>query len=639
VHDPADVGVIEHHFILSKLIVGIYFCLWHGASVADQGLEAKGCAKQSGRREFPCMRTCCLALLLCFIPAQVPGAVYIAPDPAPILFPRDRIPIDTDTMRELSRHLTDLATREPDGTAEQNRATAQLLALAIRLNPANRSALETDKALREGQAVDRFEGDINQPLRQAWGIANWLLDPASGAAGKTLGTLVIDALAVINPRNPLVKLHEPEGELERWEKVVPSLDAYKATPEPKTPAPPAIAPAPAVERPPILLGQASTKSPLFLLDGDRRRSLRIVALDMKIVEAPQSDVLSFSMQPETEFPDIASARENVQKVLEQRWPDLPIRRVAHISTGTDRYAPNNGQAVSGPAALLIYSALTGKPLRPGVTLVAEVASDGSLTRPRQSWSYLRALRISPGGRLLVPPDFEPELRAMIALEDPAFFLRWEVLIVSSIDTALNLASENSDPAGLAATSQLYGELREVGQDKDVGQLCVNAKVRERLSEIAIRAPFHYSAKMLLVQGDATLRPTRVEREVAGRIVRSAIEPIGGFSRLSLSQLSAKRLLTASEATSAEIERFARFISPDDNDLVKEAREVAQLTQTLGQGKRDGSLRNGVTYYRDTPLATYHSRFQSKFTALRQKLAPFTGEVIESEPPAGAKTTP
>lgn len=589
------------------------------------------------------MRTCFLALLLCLLAAKLPGAAYIGPDPAPILFRRDLVPIDTDTMRELSGYLTDLATREPDGTPEQTRATAQLLALAIRLNPANRSALETDKSLRAGQAVDSFEGDINQPLRQVWGIADWLLDPASGAGGKDLGNLVVDALAVINPQNPLVRLQDPEGELERWKHVVPTLAAYQRPPEQETPPPPAKPPPPPVERPPILLGQATTKTPLFLLDRDRRRSLRIVPLSMKVMERPQAGTLTFSLEPKTESSDIASARVNVQKVLKQRWPDLPIRRIAQISTGTDSYAPNNGQAISGPAALLIHSSLTGRPLRPGVTLVAEVASDGSLTRPLQSWSYLRALRLAPGGRLLVPPDFEPELRAMIALEDPAFFLRWEVLIVSSIDTALNLASENSDPAGLAATSQLYEELRNVGRDKDVGQLCVNAKVRERLSEITSRVPFHYSAKMLLVQGDATLRPTRVEREVAGRILRSALEPVGRISQLPLSQLSAKRLLLAGEATSAEIERFSKFISPADQDLLQEAQEVAQLTQILGKGKQDGGLRDGVTYFRNTPLPTYQSRLRSKFAALRQKLAPFTREsvppALPDDPPPGADPSP
>lgn len=590
------------------------------------------------------MRTHYLAFLICLLPAQLPGTAYIGPDLAAILFPRDQIPIDTDTMRELSRHLTDLAIRPTDDTPEQARATAQLLALAIRLDPANRPALDTDKSLRAGKQVGPFEGDIDQPLRQAWGIADWLVDPASGTGGKTLGRLIIDALAVINPRSPLAKLHDPEGEPARWNKVVPALNAYQKAPDP-TPSPEAaIPPPPPVKRSPILLRQGVARTPLFLYDDSLRRILRIAPLEMKIEESARNDVLTFALSPEADSPDLVAARQNVRKTLERQWPHLPVQTVARISTGGARYASGNEQAISGPAALLMHAALTGKALRDNVILVAKVDAKGSLTRPRQSWSYLRALRIAPGGRLLVAPDFEPELRAMIALEDPSFFLRWEVLIVSSIETALNLASEKSDPAGLAATSQIYEELREVGKDKDVGQLCVNAKFRERLTEIRSRVPFHYSAKMLLTQGDATLRPTRVEREVAGRILRSAVEPISTIARTSLAQLNAKRLLTAGEAANSEIERFSKFISPEDGDLLKAAREVAQLTLDLGQGKRDGGLRDGVIYYRKTPLPTYHSRLRSTFADLLGTLAPYTGESlpapsIPGETPSGPKTSP
>ena len=165
----------------------------------------------------------------------------------------------------------------------------------------------------------------------------------------------------------------------------------------------------------------------------------------------------------------------------------------------------------------------------------------------------------------------------------------------------------------------------------MGQLCVNAKVRERLTEIAGKAPFHYSAKMLLVQGDAAKRPTRVEREVAARILRSTIDPISSISRTSLSQLSVKRLLVAGEAVKAEVARFAKFISPRDEDLLKEAREIGQLALVIGQGKRDGGLQDGVVYYRKTPLPAYHSRLQEKFAALLRKLAPFTGESVRPHP--------
>ncbi len=578
------------------------------------------------------MRACSLVLLFHLLPPSLPADVYVGPDPAAALFRRDKIPIDTDTMRELSRHLTDLARREMARDPVQLRATAQLLAIALRLDPANRPARETDKALREERPVDPFGGDINAPLRQTWGIADWLVDPKAGEAGGRLGHQIIDALVVINPRSPLAKLHDPQGETARWQNVVQPLAAYRRSPEPeKSPAPPQPEPPP-IERPPILLRQASTQTPLFLYDKDLRRHLRIVTLQMQVEELAQPDPFTFSLLPAIESPYIDSARNEARKLLEKSWPNLPIQHIARISTGEERYASKNEQAISGPAALLMHAALAGKQLRPDVIFVGELTPDGNLTRPRQSWDYLRALRVTGGGRLLVPADFEPELRAMIALEDPAFFLRWEVLIVSSLEVALSLAAVDGDPEGLAVTSGLYTELREVSRNKDVGQLCVNAKVRERLTEIVSKAPFHYSARMLLTQGNAAERPTRVEREVAARILRSAVEPLSGIVRPPLSQLSAKRLITTGEASGAEIKRFAKFISPKEQDLVKEAREIAQLAEALGQGKRDGDLREGVVYYRKIPLADYHHGLQTRFSAYLRKLAPFTRETIRVDPP-------
>ncbi len=604
---------------------------------------AKGCTQPEHERHFRHMRVGFLVLLSHLLLPPLAANVYVSPAPAAALFRRDKIPIDTDTMRELSRHLTDLARREIARDPDQLRATAQLLAIAVRLDPANRPAREIDRALREKQTVDPFDGDINAPLRQAWGIAEWLVAPEAGKPGARLGHQIIDALAVINPRNPAAKLRDPAGEAIRWQNVVPPLAAYRRSPNPeKAPAPPPPEPPP-VKRPPLLLRQASTQTPLFLYDKDLRRHLRIVPLRMQIEELNQPDLFTFSLLPALESPYIDSARSKVRKLLEKSWPNLPIGHIARISTGAERYASKNEQAISGPASLLMHAALAGRQLRPDVIFVGELADDGALTRPRQSWDYLRALRVAKGGRLLVPPDFEPELRAMIALEDPDFFLRWEVLIVSSLEVALSLASVNGDPEGLALTSQLYTGLREVSHNKDVGQLCVNAKVRERLEEIVSKAPFHYSARMLLTQGNATKRPTRVEREVAARILRSAIEPLSGIVRPPLSLLSVKRLIATGEASRAEIERFAKFISPREQDLLKEAREIAQLAETLGRGKRDGDLREGVIYYRKIPLPGYHQSLQTKFAVYLKKLAPFTRETIREAPglpdPAKAQKAP
>ena len=351
---------------------------------------AKGCTAPGLGGHFRRMRAAFLVLLFHLLPLPLEAEVYVGPDPFTALFPRDKLPIDTDTMRELSRHLTNVSRREIEAAPSQMRATAQLLAIAIRLDPANRAALEIDKALREGKPVEPFGDDINGPLRQAWGIADWLVDPGSGEGGKLLGHQLIDALAVVNPRSRLAKLRDPEGEAGRWENVVPPLAAYQRSPEPaKTPEPPAPEPPP-VDRPPIVLRKASTQTPLFLYDQDLRRHLRIVPLQLQVEELAQPDLLTFALQPDAASPDVDAARSEVRKLLETTWPHLPIQQVARISTGSERYATKNEQAISGPAALLMHSALTGRKLRPDVIFVGELAKGGKLTRPRQSWGLSSA---------------------------------------------------------------------------------------------------------------------------------------------------------------------------------------------------------------------------------------------------------
>ena len=567
-----------------------------------------------------------LAIVLLSPPVGVLAATFVAPNENAALFPRDQIPLDTDTMRELSGHLTELARREHKNDPAQLRATAQILAIAARLDPTNRAAREIAKALANEQPVDPPEGDLNHPLRQAWGIADWLVSPEAGEAGNLLGNQTIDALAVINPRSPLAKLHKPKNEAERWGKVVPQLAAYqRGASNHAHPAPKAV-PAPII-RPPILLHQAAVQTPLFLYDAELRRHLRIARVTMKIVPEEELESLNFSLNPNVDSPFVEASQFHLRSLLQKRWPHLPIEKTAQLSLNQESYASKNEQAISGAAALLLHAALTGKELRPDVVIVGTLTAEGALTRPRQSWNYLRALRVAEGGRLLVPSSFQSELNAILALEDPGFFLRWEVLLVDSVATALELASAQGDPEALAGTAATFQNLRNIGRRDDVGQLCVNARVREHLSEILTAVPFHYSAKMLLTQGDALERPTRVERPVAARILRSAIDPLVGIANNPLEEANARRLLSAGEASRAEIERFTKIIAPSDSDLIREANELAQLVETIGRGMRDGEMRDGTMFYRQVPLPTYFQGLQKRLSAFLKKIVPFTQETF------------
>jgi len=583
-----------------------------------------------------------MRLLLLLVPLALalthplPAApVFVAPDGGNALFQRDLLPLDTDTMRSLSAHLGELARREIAEGPEQFRATAQLLAIAIRLDPANRAARELALSLAKGTPALASESDLDKALGQSWGITEWLLQEEAGAAGQLLGNQLLDALRVLDPRNPNSTRHDPGGETARWKGVVPSLARFKNEPPPKSkPSPPKPKPPPPpVDRPPILLAKTSTQTPLYLYDRDLHQHLRIARVSMEVVNRDEGALFTFALRPEFEAPIVDTARERVRGSLQRTWPDLPIHSVALLDTGAERYASRNETAISGPASLLMHAALSGKALRDDVVFLGDLKSDGRLTRPRQSWNYLRALRLAKGGRLLVPPDLQPGLRAMIAMEDPGFFLKWEVLVVSSLDVALSLASVAGDPEGLAATSQLFVELRGISKGKDVGQLCVNKHVRQRLVEIQSQAPFHFSSSMLLVQGTSE-RPTRVDREVAGRILRSAVDPLTSLTRTPLKKLSVNRIVAIGEATRSEIDRFSKYFAPKDLDLQREALQLAKLAELVARSKRDGVLDSeGNITYRGVPVLTHYQGLQTKFSAFLKKLAPFTRE---SFPPPSKK---
>ncbi|NIP95011.1 MAG: hypothetical protein GWO24_16820 [Akkermansiaceae bacterium] len=575
------------------------------------------------------------------------GAEFVAPDNSKTLFRRDLVPIDTDTMRALSSHLTRLARREMDEQARQLRATAQLLAIAIRLDPANRPARDLSRRLAEGHRIHLpARGDLTHAMAETWQITDWLLRPEAGSEGHLLGRRIVDALHVIDPLHPLSRRHNPEGEVARWSGIVAGLDRFriKARPTPVpsersqgppgTADPPAnpVPPAPPVKRSPVLLRRASIQTPLFINASLPDQELRVVPLSMNIVEYQDPEPLTITLQPEFTSPFLDLARQRVRRSLEANWPHLPLSTVARLTTGGSPYAPRNGTAVSGPASLLLHAALTGKPLRREIAFVSDLREDGSLTRPLWSWDYIHALRSGAGGRLLVPPDLMGELLAMLVLEDPGFFLKWEVLVVRSLDETLELASEGADPEGVAAAAQMFEDVRRVSEGNDVGQLCVNLRVRERLREIQSVAPHHFSSAMLLLQGSGQQRPIRFERRITARILRSAVEPLAGLIRQAADPLPARRIDAAAQAARAGADRFAGLFETRDAALHQEAVAVTDLARALARASQlakpdqEGTLitPEGVT------VSSVRQHLQASFTAFLERLAPETGESIPSE---------
>lgn len=524
------------------------------------------------------------------------GAVFVPPDEVQPLFARDALPMDADRMRELSDALTVLARRPMAGDPAQERATAQLLALASRLNPANRRSRDLSRQLAAGgEVAPAHPRELAAARSRSWELAEWLHAEDTGPEGQLVGQQLIDALRIVDPGHPGGASHQAAGEDQRWKGVVAPLSRFQPRAEPPDPSPPpkpdppepALPPVPRPPAPPIRLAEAQLLTPLEVLLGQSRQTA-LVPLSLRVTQAPEHEELELSFQPVPRSDDAQEALRNCRaralEVLAGKWGRLPEHQLATLENGGNAaYSSRNATALSGPAALLLSSAISGKPLRKDLIFLGDVASDGSIAPPPLAWHYLHTLRGGQGGRLLVPLGFEAQLRALLALEEPDFFIRYEVVAVRTLDQALRMAVDHPDTDPLAETDQDFARFREITAPASIGPLAVNKHVRERLGKILAANPGHLSAKMILLQGSSR-RPTRLDRSTLALELQRCLDPMAWILRDGLDprQLQAADLESAYEACRRQLDPLESVVDRPERPLHAESREIVGLLRTIAR---------------------------------------------------------
>jgi hypothetical protein len=530
------------------------------------------------------------------------GAVqFVLPDESRPLFRRDLLPIDPDTMRVLADQLTVLAGR-PAAAADpaQARATAQLISIATRLDPAETRARNLGRKLAaEEPRQPSAEGALDRARAESWHITDWLLHEEAGPEGQRLGLQLVDALRMVDPAHPAARRHDAAGEAARWEGVVAPLARFRKldTPPPApTTTPPAIPPAippatapdspgvPAVPPPRVLRNAASLLTPLYTYDREDTLQLGMVRVAMSVAAQEESPGFEVALSPAFESPLLESMASSVTASLRTHWPTLPPQNRAVFSTGEARYASRNATALSGPMSLLLHTSFTGKRLRENIHFIGEVDQEGSLSPPKRSWDFLLALRKGDGGMLLVPSAFQQDLRALLVLEDPGFFIKYEVLAVSSLDTALALADADSPPPGLRDASALFAGVRDAAQRTPIGQLAVNKIFRDRLGTILERAPYHLSASMLLLQGSPE-RPTRLDTVTLARNVRHTVDTVKWVALSELEDINPDKVEADWSRARSRLDPLEKFIARGDTELYEGALKAVATLRTLARAKR------------------------------------------------------
>jgi len=527
--------------------------------------------------------------------ALLPAADFVAPAEGPVAFRRDQVPLDPETMAGLSKILGILAKGlDADGPAER-RGAAQMLALATALDPANTSAREliTDFQLGNHEPAGNPE-EIAKFQAKIWQYIGWLETPEAGAQGQALAACLSDVMVISDPKHPHAAKLRAAGERGAWEGWVAATAAFDAKAVAKSEEPPAADPDAAPDKSSIIaLKEARVFTPLWQRTGKGETAKWKLApgpLRMSVTEAtddegaPSDFTISIRSSEDGDLP--LRQGKTIEFLLRKHHGTLPAGRLIRIFPEDPQHAIPT-ESISAPIAVLASAAITGR--EPDATILGLMDVDGTFKLPPGFWGQLSELGRGNGGRLILPKAAADYLPAILAMERPQFFLDYEVLLAADFRELLELAAKVPD-AAIAGAAAKFQEIREKAGSQPVGQYVANPFIRRRLADLSVEAPYHFSAKMLAIQG-AGNRPTEIPRTVLASELLRVIAPMAwivdrsnsiedGDKPFNLDQLSATY-----ESCRLQVDALDRYLRLDDRELVLRVKNMVALIRTMDRAAR------------------------------------------------------
>lgn len=538
------------------------------------------------------------AALLAAAAVPLLAAPFVVPTDGPVAFRRDRLPLDVDTMRVLAGELGVLAHGQGGENPVSRRTVAQMLALALALQPANPDARRSLEQFEKTEPKASGEPTQLEAIRaRGWQMLAWLETPEAGADGHALAACLGDVLAIADPKHPRAAEWRAMGEQGAWSGWVQPLAAFSRTgtlvkinpPGNSTQPGPKIAEAP---KNAILLEKAVVTTPLWTYSGATKEYvMRPVPIRMqaKLKEGyaraePLSCFLEISRSAEGyQANSFKTTSDALVKALEKQHGKLPAGIAVSLGCGdrADYLGERNHSAISGAAAVLMNAAISG--CEPSATIIGEVDANGIFKLPPQFWDKLRALADGPGGRLVLPVEAESYLPSILALEEPGFFFKYEVLLAANLRELVERSAKVAAPE-LAQLSARFLEVRSKLGSQDAAAYAANRFVRQRLEDLFRSASFHASACMLAIQG-AGKRPARLSRNILACELHRAIMPMAWIPSQLPESLPIKRLNDTFETCLKDVDRLARYVEMRDRDLHAQVRGTVLSIRTLARATR------------------------------------------------------
>ena len=539
-------------------------------------------------------------------------AEFVAPAEGPVPFRRDKLPIDPDTMTTLSRQVLTLTGAPLAEGAPGWRGMAQMTALALALDPANRQARELITNLQAGESPEKVPvKEIERTLGRAWQVAAWLEMPEAGPDAQALAACLEDVLVLADPTHPKAAERRESGEQGAWKDWIAPESAFqpKIAPEPeKTEAPMDEKPASVT----VALAEVSSATPLWITDKrQEKKVLEVLPVRLKAEEGGQGSPLSLNLSTLESSSALRASSKEVEAFIARRHPNL-ARIQGTFSWEKELVFPWNGASLSGTCALLMDGAITGK--APLASTFSVVGKDGKLELPPRFWASLRALSAqNTGGRLILPGAAADYLTGLVVLDDAAFFLKYEVLLAETADELCDLGGGNAKPE-IQDAYERFAEIKKVGSGKPVGAFVAHPATQARLSQLAASLPQHASARMLALQGSGN-RPRFLQRAVLAEELRDALEPITLLESTSTEKLIPKQLDQIHEQSREKLDRMGGFIDIRDRDLHKSAVAAADSVRTLARllDKEDDDYRYDLL---SKQIAAHRAAWNEYITAVR-----------------------
>ena len=519
-------------------------------------------------------------------------------------------------MAVLSGQLETLARGTDPTTPGRARGAAQMLALAVALDPGNAKAREVLEHYTEGRHKPVID-DKRMELSRAriWQSIGWLDRAEAGADASALAACLKDVMVTADPEHPRTSALREAGEQGAWAAWVPALNAYEgstARVEPRKRV---------MERDPFaqpgdeeatadpadgLTGGDSTGAKLPGLESARVWTVlwqprgteesrdwvlgpAPLAMSASLREPDENQQLRpFSIRIETpqDSHSFESTNALLRTLLEKQHQKLPASVRVRITSREFEQSLESGrrQTISAAAAVLGSAAITG--VEPQAVILGQVDETGAFKLPRGFWDQFLALGKGSGQRLVVPAEAATHLTSFLALENPGFFMGYEVVLAANFSELLALSAK-SPAAPYADAFTRFAEIRDKAGSQDVRQYVANRFVRQRLVEISQGLPAHFSARMLAIQG-AGNRPVYVTRMVLASDLRRAIEPmtwLAGDSDREMRSSEFQKLGALYDSCRAAVDRLERYAEKPDVELVNQTREMVVLIRNLDRAVR------------------------------------------------------